>query len=164
MSAYRLWKFRIGQKEGLGYVQWNVSRLLLIVHRFIRISDVEPVSLNYASPEILRGERYFGKEQDVWAFGVVAYVMIVGECPFSGAVEIKEGLDAPVSCASVALGDRCAGDKEQEGVEKDGGGTLGDAAALVRACLALDVAARPTFEEILDSRFLRGAGGRSLVG
>ena len=160
VPAHRLWKFRVGQKEGLGYIQWNVSRLLLIVHCFTRISDTEPISLNYASPEILRGERYAGKEQDVWAFGVVAYVMIVGECPFSDAAEIQKGLDSPFSDASVALGGRCAGDKEQEGAEKDGGGALGDAAALVRTCLALDVAARPTFEEILVSRFLRGIGGR----
>lgn len=116
-------------------------------------------TLDYAGPEILRGERYFGKEQDVWAFGVVAYVMIVGECPFLNAAEAQEGLDSPFSNASLALDDHCADDKEQEGAEEDGGGALGDAAALVRACLALDVAARPTFEKILDSRFLRGTGG-----
>jgi len=116
-------------------------------------------TLDYAGPEILRGERYFGKEQDVWAFGVVAYVMIVGECPFLNAAEAQEGLDSPFSNASMALDDHCAEDKEQEGVEEDGAGALGDAAALVRACLALEVAARPTFERILDSRFLRGTGG-----
>jgi len=116
-------------------------------------------TLDYAGPEILRGERYFGKEQDVWAFGVVAYVMVVGECPFLNAAEAQEGLDSPFSNASLALDDHCADDKVQEGVEEDGGGALGDAAALVRACLALDVAARPTFEKILDSRFLRGTGG-----
>ena len=121
--------------------------------------DMDLISLDYAGPEILRGERYFGKEQDVWAFGVVAYVMIVGECPFLNAAEAQEGLDSPFSNSRMALDDHCADDKEHEGTEEDGGGALGDAATLVKACLALDVAARPTFEKIMDSRFLRGEGG-----
>lgn len=125
----------------------------------LHLTDTDLISLDYAGPEILRGERYFGKEQDVWAFGVVAYVMIVGECPFLNAAEAQEGLDSPFSNARMALDDRCADDKVQEGTEEDGGGALGDAAALVKACLALNVAARPTFEKIMDSRFLRGEGG-----
>ncbi|GJE86073.1 kinase-like protein [Phanerochaete sordida] len=118
-------------------------------------------TLDYAGPEILRGERYQGKEQDVWAFGVVAYVMLVGECPFTTAAEAQEGLESPFSNASIGLDERCAEDKESEGEEPDGGGALGDAAALVRACLQLEVGARPTFEKILQCRFLSGRGGWS---
>lgn len=118
-------------------------------------------TLDYAGPEILRGERYQGKEQDVWAFGVVAYVMLVGECPFTTAAEAQEGLESPFSNASIALDERCAEGKESEGEEPDGGGALGDAAALVRACLQLEVSARPTFEKILQCRFLSGRGGWS---
>ncbi|KIP11994.1 hypothetical protein PHLGIDRAFT_27609 [Phlebiopsis gigantea 11061_1 CR5-6] len=116
-------------------------------------------TLDYAGPEILRGERYQGKEQDVWAFGVVAYVMLVGECPFTTAAEAQEGLESPFSNASMGLDERCADDKESEGEESDGGGALGDAAALVRACLQLEVHARPTFDKILQCRFLSGHGG-----
>lgn len=115
--------------------------------------------LDYAGPEILRGERYQGKEQDVWAFGVVAYVMLVGECPFTTAAEAQEGLESPFSNAAIGLDERCADGKEKEGEEEDGGGAVGDAAALVRACLQLEVSARPTFERILESRFLSGEGG-----
>ena len=115
--------------------------------------------LDYAGPEILRGERYYGKEQDVWAFGVVAYVLLVGECPFMTAAEAQEGLESPFANASISLDERCADGKEKEGEEADGGGSLGDAAALVRACLQVDVNARPTFERILCSRFLAGEGG-----
>jgi len=114
-------------------------------------------SLDYASPEILRGERYYGKEQDVWAFGVVAYVLLVGECPFMTIAEAQEGLESPFANASIALDERCADDKEGE--EEDGGGMLGDAAALVRACLRVDITARPSFEKILQCRFLSGNGG-----
>ncbi len=117
-----------------------------------------PLSLDYAGPEILRGERYQGKEQDVWAFGVVAYVMLVGECPFTTAAEAQEGLESPFSNAAIALDERCM-EKQKDGEEPDGGCALGDAAALVRACLQLEVNARPTFEKILQCRFLNGDGG-----
>ncbi|KAF5390223.1 hypothetical protein D9757_002883 [Collybiopsis confluens] len=116
-------------------------------------------TLDYAGPEILRGERYQGKEQDVWAFGVVAYVLLVGECPFMTAAEAQSGLESPFANASIALDERCAEEKELEGEEADGGGALGDAASLVRACLRVEVSARPTFEKILQSRFLSGNGG-----
>lgn len=115
--------------------------------------------LDYAGPEILRGKRYFGKEQDVWAFGVVAYVLLVGECPFMTAAEAQEGLESPFANASIALDERCGDGKDTETEEPDGGGALGDAASLVRACLQVEVDARPTFERILQCRFLAGHGG-----
>ncbi|KAM6498154.1 Protein kinase-like domain containing protein [Amanita muscaria] len=119
-------------------------------------------TLDYAGPEILRGERYYGKEQDVWAFGVVAYVLLVGECPFTTAGEAQDGLESPFANASITLDERCADGKERDGEEADGGGALGDAAALVRECLRVDVAARPTMDRILQSRFLIGNGGWGL--
>lgn len=36
-------------------------------------------SFSFASPEVLRGERYGGKETDIWALGVLAYVILCGE-------------------------------------------------------------------------------------
>lgn len=95
----------------------------------------------------------------MWAFGVVAYVLLVGECPFMTAEEAQDGLESPFANASIALDERCAEGKELEGKEADGGGALGDAAALLRACLRVEVAARPTFEKILQSRFLFGNSG-----
>ncbi|KAF7347788.1 hypothetical protein MVEN_01536300 [Mycena venus] len=87
-------------------------------------------TLDYAGPEILRGERYEGKPQDVWAFGVVAYVLLVGECPFMTPAEAQDGLDSPFANASIALDERCGEGKERDGEEADGGGALEDAAAL----------------------------------
>lgn len=63
-------------------------------------------SLDYAGPEILKGDTYKGPPQDVWAFGIVAYVLVVGECPFSSAAEAGVGL-APGSKALMALESRC---------------------------------------------------------
>lgn len=114
--------------------------------------------LDYASPEILRGEFYTGKEQDVWAYGVVAYVLLVGECPFATAADAQAGL-VEGSSAWEGLEARCARGYELYGEEEDGGGALGDAAELVRRCLKVEVAARPTFEALLGSRFLNGRGG-----
>jgi len=116
-------------------------------------------TLDYAGPEILRGERYFGKEQDVWAFGVVTYVLLVGECPFVTPEEAQEGVISPAAKAAMLLEARCGGDHELEGEEKDGGGALKDAAELVKACLQVEVSNRPTFDKILGSRFLSGNGG-----
>lgn len=114
--------------------------------------------MDYAGPEILRGENYHGKEQDVWAFGVVAYVLLVGECPFQTPVEAQEGLSSPFAKARIALDERCEG-HEDEGEESDGGGRLEDAHRLVLACLQVEIAKRPTFDQILSSRFLSGKDG-----
>lgn len=75
------------------------------------------------------------------------------------AEETQEGLQSPFASASIALDERCADGKEKDGEEADGGGSLRDAAALVRACLQVSVAARPTFEQILQCHFLAGITG-----
>ena len=86
---------------------------------------------------------------------MVAYVLLVDECPFATAADAQaegpstwEGLEA-----------QCARGRELEGEEEDGSGALGDAAELVRGCLKVDVATRLTAEGILSSRFLNGRGG-----
>ena len=114
-------------------------------------------TLHYASPEILRGELYGGKEQDIWALGVVGYVLLVGETPFSELPdEVLDGL-SPTSRAEAALEARCA--NTGQGREQDGGGRLGDAADLVRQCLAMVPGDRPSAEVVCQHRYLRGEGG-----
>ncbi|KAJ3085027.1 hypothetical protein HK102_000389 [Quaeritorhiza haematococci] len=39
-------------------------------------------TIQYASPEILRGEKYRGPEADIWALGCCLYIMLNGEVPF----------------------------------------------------------------------------------
>ena len=94
----------------------------------------------------------------MWAYGVVAYVLLVGECPFATAADAQAGL-VEGSSTWEGLEVRCARGRELVGEEEDGGGALGDAAELVRRCLQVEVAARPTAEAILGSRFLNGRGG-----
>jgi len=38
--------------------------------------------LDYAAPEVLQGKSYKGKEQDVWALGVLLYTICYKENPF----------------------------------------------------------------------------------
>ena len=148
-----------GLARKAGWDTFSGTQVLNFSWSFFNTKNNIYYRLDYAGPEILRGERYYGKEQDVWAFGVVAYVLLVGECPFMTAAEAQEGLDSPFANASICLDERCAEGKEKEGEEVDGGGALGDAAGLVRACLQVDVEARPTFEKILQSRVLAGDNG-----
>ncbi|KAL7424475.1 serine/threonine protein kinase [Cryptotrichosporon argae] len=116
-------------------------------------------TLHYASPEILRGELYGGKEQDVWALGVVAYVLLVGETPFADLPDDVFDALADHTRALAALAARCAGPHADDGAEPDGGGRLEDAADLVRACLAKDQADRPGADDLLRHRYLAGRRG-----
>lgn len=116
-------------------------------------------TLHYASPEILRGEMYGGKEQDIWALGVVGYVLLVGETPFSELPdEVLKGLTAD-SSAEAALHARCGGSHRNEGREEDGGGRLEDAADFVRRCLEMELADRPNADVLCQHKYLRGEGG-----
>ena len=73
----------------------------------------------------------------MWAYGVVAYVLLVGECPFATAANAQAGL-VDGSSAWEALGARCTRGCELEGEEEDGGGALGDVSELVRLCLQVE--------------------------
>ena len=75
----------------MGKFEWHVSRLFL----FLVLSKVADMflwhRLDYSSPEILRRELDTRKEQDRWAYGVVAHILIVSVCPF---VTAPDALDA----------------------------------------------------------------------
>lgn len=40
------------------------------------------IAADYAAPEVLQGKSYKGKEQDVWALGVLLYTICYKENPF----------------------------------------------------------------------------------
>ncbi|KAI9104992.1 kinase-like domain-containing protein, partial [Phlyctochytrium arcticum] len=52
-------------------------------------------TMHCAAPEVLRGERYRGPEQDVWALGVLLYTLAFSQTPFRDAHGIQEGKFSP---------------------------------------------------------------------
>lgn len=46
--------------------------------------------IDYAAPEVLAGKPYIGKEQDVWALGILLYTIIYKENPFYSIDEIMD--------------------------------------------------------------------------
>ena len=49
---------------------------------------IHPV--DYAAPEVLQGKSYRGKEQDVWALGILLYTLVYKENPFYSIDEIMD--------------------------------------------------------------------------
>lgn len=52
--------------------------------------DVFVGTIDYAAPEVLAGKPYSGKEQDVWALGILLYTIIYKENPFYSIDEIMD--------------------------------------------------------------------------
>lgn len=48
------------------------------------------VYIDYAAPEVLQGKSYRGKEQDVWALGILLYTLVYKENPFYSIDEIMD--------------------------------------------------------------------------
>lgn len=53
--------------------------------------DVFVGTIDYAAPEVLSGDPYEGKPQDIWAIGILLYTIIFKENPFYNIDEILEG-------------------------------------------------------------------------
>lgn len=92
--------------------------------------DVFVGTIDYASPEVLRGEKYEGKPQDIWALGILLYTMIYKENPFYNVDEIMEGeLRVPFVVSECSLD-------------------------LVKLILTREVSDRPTITDIADHDWL----------
>lgn len=53
--------------------------------------DVFVGTIDYAAPEVLGGDPYAGKPQDIWALGILLYTIVFKENPFYNIDEILEG-------------------------------------------------------------------------
>lgn len=153
-----------------------------------KLFDTFSGTLDYAAAEILQGEKYSGQPQDIWALGVVGFVLLCGECPFWNGEEAIQGLK-PGTRAAQTLEERCLLDREAhsetktlsnsatleadypaidpacppikgaDGAEPDGGGRVDDFADLISRCLEVDPETRPTAGQICQHRFLAGQQG-----
>lgn len=52
--------------------------------------DVFVGTIDYAAPEVLKGQSYEGKQQDIWALGILLYTIVFKENPFYNIDEILE--------------------------------------------------------------------------
>ena len=95
-------------------------------------------TLDYASPEVLAGQKYSGKEQDVWAAGILLYTLIYKENPFYNVEEIMDR-DLRVSYIM-----------SEENIN------------LIRTILNRDLKARPTIDEILKHKWFDGVKKASI--
>ncbi|KAG0173038.1 hypothetical protein DFQ30_009055 [Apophysomyces sp. BC1015] len=88
-------------------------------------------TLDYAAPEILRGQTYQGPPQDVWALGILLYTLIYRETPFYSVDEI---LDGELRVPSVPVP---------------------GAMNILRRMLDRQVAQRPTIDQVLADAWLQ---------
>ncbi|KAK4146990.1 uncharacterized protein C8A04DRAFT_34543 [Dichotomopilus funicola] len=96
--------------------------------------DVFVGTIDYAAPEVLAGRPYGGKEQDVWALGILLYTIIYKENPFYSIDEIMDrDLRVPYTIS-------------EESID------------LVRKMLDRDVAARYTIDQVLAHPWCREWG------
>ncbi|GAA5923681.1 uncharacterized protein JCM15063_003726 [Sporobolomyces koalae] len=138
-----------------------------------RFFDTFSGTLDFAAPEVLKGARYSGREQDVWALGVLGYVLICGECPFWSPEEAMRGLAAdsralaqlrlklPDSDLGVAGGSPSNQVSSSSSLSDDlhDEPSMADAIDLVTRCLEIDLANRPSADAACDHVFLAGEGG-----
>ncbi|GAA5983338.1 hypothetical protein JCM5350_003077 [Sporobolomyces pararoseus] len=133
-----------------------------------RFFDTFSGTLDFAAPEVLKGARYSGREQDVWALGVLGYVLICGECPFWSPEEAMRGL-SPDSRALAQLQLKLPDSALKVGTPSDNGSlteergeeepSIADAIDLVTRCLEIDLSLRPSADAVCDHTFLAGDGG-----
>lgn len=92
--------------------------------------DVFVGTIDYASPEVLKGEKYDGKPQDIWALGILLYTILYKENPFYNVDEIMEGdLRLPPLISNEPIN-------------------------LIRKILVRDIASRPTITDIVEDIWL----------
>ncbi|SPO00550.1 related to serine/threonine-protein kinase [Cephalotrichum gorgonifer] len=89
-------------------------------------------TIDYAAPEVLAGKPYKGKEQDVWALGILLYTIIYKENPF---YSIDEIMDRDLRVPFVM---------SEESID------------LVRCMLERNVEERYTIEQVLNHPWLAG--------
>ncbi|KAF9250811.1 hypothetical protein DTO006G1_9682 [Penicillium roqueforti] len=89
--------------------------------------DVFVGTIDYAAPEALQGRSYRGKEQDIWALGILLYTIVYKENPFYNVDEI---LDHPLRIPFLPFSEDCID--------------------LIRTMLDRDVDNRLTITEVLE--------------
>jgi protein-serine/threonine kinase len=106
-------------------------------HLLVYTSNSKLTPSDYAAPEVLAGKAYRGKEQDVWALGILLYTIIYKENPF---YSIDEIMDHDLRVPWVM---------SEESID------------LVRLMLDRDVEKRITISQVLEHPWCAGGNGEA---
>lgn len=98
-------------------------------------------SPHYASPEVVRGEKYDGRRADVWSCGVILYALLVGALPFDDD-NLRHLLE-----------------KVKRGVFHIPHFVPAECQSLLRAMIEVDAEKRITLTEVLRHPWVVGSGG-----
>eukprot|EP00928_Gymnodinium_smaydae_P099379 TRINITY_DN9461_c0_g2_i1.p1 TRINITY_DN9461_c0_g2~~TRINITY_DN9461_c0_g2_i1.p1 ORF type:complete len:448 (-),score=87.71 TRINITY_DN9461_c0_g2_i1:174-1517(-) len=114
----------------------------------------------FMSPEMLQKE-YYGKPSDVWSFGVMMYVLMLGRFPYVSS----EATSAAMKRA-ILLGEpkpsfeACVRPMSQTDASgRSQRWPTGDAEAMLRGILHRDPRQRPSCDDVLQSTFFRRPSG-----
>ena len=92
--------------------------------------DVFVGTIDYAAPEVLAGQLYNGRPQDIWALGILLYTIIYKENPYYNVDEIMDGeLRIPYITSMPCID-------------------------LIKLLLDRDIRKRPTIEEVVKHEWL----------
>lgn len=108
----------------------TIGELLL----YLSIMACPDIVTDYAAPEVLQGKSYRGKEQDIWALGILLYTIIYKENPF---YNIDEILDHPLRIPFLPFSEDCID--------------------LIRKMLDRDVDNRLTITEVMEHPWMTAA-------
>lgn len=75
----------IDEKLNIKMIDFGSSKILLNNDRLNRFQG----TINYVSPEILRGGYFSGKSNDLWCLGILLYTMLTGQVPFASVNDIR---------------------------------------------------------------------------
>ena len=129
-----MWSWMVKATSSLSTLEaLHISRTVLLtcsleqlVCPFLTTSAPSNDPTDYAAPEVLAGKPYRGKEQDVWALGILLYTIVYKENPFYSIDEIMDrDLRVPYVMSD-------------------------DSIDLIRAMLDRDVDSRITIEKVLE--------------
>lgn len=67
-----------------------LSFLISSLHTGLTVRGFPSIHTDYAAPEVLQGKSYRGKEQDIWALGILLYTLVYKENPFYSIDEILD--------------------------------------------------------------------------
>jgi serine/threonine protein kinase len=133
-------------------------------------TDQPPITNSFAAPEVLKGDPHGGKEIDIWALGVILFVLITGECPFWNPEEAAKGIGEG-SRARTKLEDHIKKRREartsaepeesQSGQDNNDDDESESMLDLLKHCLNLEAHMRPSIEHICWHKFFLPSGGWS---